>query len=280
MGNFIDLLKARWSDGHFLCVGLDTDYAKLPEEFRKYSIADAIFKFNQAIVRATAEYCCAFKPNAAFYEGYGLEGLEALIRTNEYIGENYPAIPVIFDAKRGDIGNTNQGYLKAAFDVFKAQAITLHPYLGKEALQPFLDAKDCGVFVLCHTSNPGAGEFQELKVDGRELYQVVAGKVSSQWNYNQNCGLVVGATYPKQLAEVRKIAGDIPILIPGIGAQGGDLVETVTNGLNEAGAGIIINASRSIIYASRESDFDRAAGREAAAMDEAIQKAVHRVGKN
>jgi orotidine-5'-phosphate decarboxylase len=135
------------------------------------------------------------------------------------------------------------------------------------------------VFVLCHTSNPGAGEFQELKVDGRELYQVVAEKVSSQWNYNQNCGLVVGATYPKQLAEVRKVAGDIPILIPGIGAQGGDLVETVTSGLNEAGAGIIINASRSIIYASRESDFDRAAGREAAAMDEAIQKVVNRARK-
>lgn len=279
MESFFDLLGTRWSKGYFLCIGLDTDYEQLPEGIPRDSIAGALLEFNRRIIEATAGFCCAFKPNTAFYEGYGLEGIEALIKTTKFIREHYPDLPVILDAKRADIGNTNLGYLKAAFEVFQAHAVTVHPYLGKEALQPFLNDRSKGIFVLCHTSNPGAGEFQELKVNGEELYKVVAGKISRDWNINQNCGLVMGATYPKQLAEVRQIAGEIPFLIPGIGAQGGDLPETIRNGLNSQGAGIIINASRSIIYASKGREFDRAAGAEAARLDREIRNIIAQVLK-
>jgi orotidine-5'-phosphate decarboxylase len=248
-------------------VGLDADYAKIAPLFPADSVADAIFRFNRAIVEATAEYSCAFKPNSAFYEGYGLPGLEALLRTTQFIRENFPELPIILDAKRADIGNTNRGYAKAAFEVFGAHALTVHPYLGKEALGPFLADPDHAVFVLCHTSNPGAGEFQELTVAGRELYKIVADQVSREWNANRNCGLVVGATYPGQLAEVRAIAGDLPLLIPGIGAQGGDLRQTVLHGLTAAGDGIVVNASRSILYASSGADFSVAAAAEAERLD-------------
>ncbi len=268
---FNDLVAARWRNGLFLCVGLDTDYAKIAPLFKDESVSDALFHFNRAIVEATAEFCCAFKPNSAFYEGYGLAGMEALLRTNRFIREHYPELPIILDAKRADIGNTNQGYVKAAFEVFGAHAITLHPYLGKEALQPFLADPNHSVFVLCHTSNPGAGEFQELTVAGRELYKIVAERVAREWNANGNCGLVVGATYPEQLAEVRAIAGDLPLLIPGIGAQGGDLEQTVRNGLTAAGDGIVINASRSVLYASSGADFATAAAAEARRLAEAIR---------
>lgn len=271
MANFNQLLEARWSQGHFLCVGLDTDYCKLPLSVKKASVAESLFNFNKEIIEATAGYCCAFKPNSAFYEGYGLEGLQALIETNRFIRENYPEIPIILDAKRADIGNTNLGYVKAAFEVYSAHAITVHPYLGQEALQPFLEREEYGVIVLCHTSNPGAAEFQELQSSGRELYQIVASRVSRDWNFNHNCGLVVGATYPRQLAEVRRLAPDLPILIPGIGAQGGDLAQTVKNGLNSNGKGIIINSSRGIIYASNGTDFGQAARDEAAKLDLAIK---------
>ncbi|HBE79283.1 MAG TPA: orotidine-5'-phosphate decarboxylase [Firmicutes bacterium] len=272
MANFNQLLQSRWSQGHFLCVGLDSDYQKLPTCIKTTAIADSLIHFNREIIEATAEFCCAFKPNIAFYEGYGLEGLKALIETNRFIREHYPEIPIILDAKRADIGSTNKGYVKAAFEIYFANAITVHPYLGQEALQPFLENPEIGVIVLCHTSNPGAGEFQELQSDGRELYKIVASRVSQSWNRNHNCGLVVGATYPEQLAEVRQIAGDLPLLIPGIGAQGGDLAQTVTNGLNSKGSGIIINSSRSIIYASDDRDFMQAAGAEAAKLDQAIRQ--------
>jgi orotidine-5'-phosphate decarboxylase len=272
MATFNELLMSRWKQGHFLCVGLDTDYNKLPESVKKASVADSIFNFNKEIIEATAGYCCAFKPNSAFYEGYGLDGLQALIKTNHFIRDRFPEVPVILDAKRADIGSTNIGYVKAAFEAYMANAITVHPYLGQEALKPFLESKEHGVIVLCHTSNPGAGEFQELQCNGQELYKVVARKVSQTWNLNGNCGLVVGATYPQQLAEVRQIAPDLPLLIPGIGAQGGDLSETVINGLNSKGFGIIINSSRNIIYASNGQNFGQAAGVEAAKLDEAIRK--------
>jgi len=272
MNSFMALLESRWNDGYFLCVGLDPDYDKLPAKFKQESVSDAIFHFNREIIEATAPYCGAFKPNTAFYEGYGLDGLEALIKTNRFIREQYPMHPIILDAKRADIGNTNAGYVKAAFEVLHAHAITVHPYLGKEAMAPFLAEKDRGVLVLCHTSNPGAGEFQELKINGEEFYRVVAAKVSREWNGNGNCGLVTGATYPKQLAEIRKIAGDLPLLIPGIGAQGGALHQTVTHGLNSAGEVIIINASRSIIYASTGDDFAAAAATEAARLAAEIRQ--------
>lgn len=272
MNSFMALLESRWNEGHFLCVGLDTDFEKLPAKFKQEPVSDALFHFNREIIEATAPHCGVFKPNVAFYEGYGLEGLDALIRTNRFIRERYPVHPIILDAKRADIGNTNAGYAKAAFEVLQAHAITVHPYLGREALAPFLAEKKRGVIVLCHTSNPGAGEFQELKVGGQELYKIVAEKVSREWNYNGNCGLVMGATYPKQLAEIRNIAGDLPLLIPGIGAQGGDLQQTVINGLNSAKEGIIINASRSILYASSGNDFAAAAAAEAAQLDAEIRR--------
>lgn len=272
MNSFMALLESRWNEGHFLCVGLDTDYEKLPEKFKRQPVGDALFNFNREIIEATAPHCGVYKPNVAFYEGYGLEGLDALIRTNRFIRERYPVHPIILDAKRADIGNTNTGYVKAAFGVLQAHAITVHPYLGKEALAPFLNEKDRGVFVLCHTSNPGAGEFQELKSGGEELFRIVAGNVSRDWNDNGNCGLVMGATYPKQLAEIRDVAGDLPLLIPGIGAQGGDLGQTVLNGLNSAKQGIIINASRSILYASSGNDFAAAAAAEAAHLTAEIRR--------
>lgn len=278
MANFMELLKARWNEGCFLCVGLDSDYQKLPLSVKEESIGDSLFNFNKSIIEATAKFCCAFKPNIAFYEGYGLEGLEALIRTNQFIRNHYPDYPIILDAKRADIGNTNTGYVKATFEIFQAHALTVHPYFGQEALEPFLANKDHGVIVLCHTSNPGAKDFQELVTGNQELYKEIAAQVSHKWNYNGNCGLVIGATYPSQLKEVRKIAGDLPFLIPGIGAQGGDLTETIINGLNSSQTGIIINASRSIIYASSDQDFAKAAGLEAARLDREIRSIIKKEG--
>lgn len=275
MDNFSEILSYQWSNKKFLCVGLDSDYRKIPAQLQKLPALEGIFRFNRAIVEATADFCCAYKPNSAFYEGHGSAGVEALIRTNKFIRENYPEHLLILDAKRADIGNTNLGYAQAAFEIFQAHAITVHPYLGGEALLPFLEDRKRGVFVLCHTSNPGAAEFQELKINGTELYKVVATRVSKEWNRNQNCGLVMGATFPEQLAEVRKVADDLPFLIPGIGAQGGDLERTVINGINRQGNGIIINASRSIIYASSGADFAQAAARKAAILNEAIQAIIN-----
>lgn len=272
MANFLEILKYQWERERFLCVGLDTDFKKLPQELQKLPVNEALLQFNRMIVEATAEHCAAFKPNSAFYEGYGMDGWDALIKTNAFIREKYPNHLIILDAKRADIGNTNFGYVKAAYEVLQAHAITVHPYLGREALTPFLEDGDHGVFVLCHTSNPGAAEFQELKVDNHDLYKIVAAKVQHEWNANQNCGLVVGATFPDQLGEVRKLAPDLPFLIPGIGAQGGDLERTVINGLDKNGAGIIINASRSIIYASPGPDFPVAAAREGKLLNESIRK--------
>ncbi len=277
MSNYQQLIEKRWEQGHFLCVGLDTDYAKIAPRYEGVPVAEAVFRFNQAIIDATAAYCCAFKPNSAFYEGYGLAGLEGLIRTNQYIRQTYPDIPIILDAKRADIGNTNQGYVKAAFEICAAHAITVHPYLGKEALQPFLSNPDVGVIVLCHTSNPGAAEFQELSGGGELLYQIVARRVAEVWNENHNCSLVVGATYPEQIAAVRKIVGDLPLLIPGIGAQGGDLRQTVIHALDSRGMGMIINASRSILYASNGAGFATAAADEAQKLDQAIRALIREI---
>lgn len=273
---FNELLQKQWEKQRFLCVGLDADYAKLPKEIQRSSVSDSIYEFNRLIIEATAEFSGAYKPNIAFYEGYGLEGLDALVRTNRYLREHYPEIPIILDAKRADIGSTNQGYVKMVEDIFLAHAITVHPYLGKEALMPFLERSHLGVIVLCHTSNPGAAEFQDLAVAGEQpLYQKVAEAVHREWNTYGNCSLVLGATYPEQLAEVRKLAPDLPFLIPGVGAQGGDLEQTVKNGLDARGAGIIINASRSIIYASSGADFAEAARNEAEKMDRAIKAVIN-----
>ena len=270
-GNFMEMLRARWAQGKFICVGLDSDSDKIPASLRRHDVGSTLIDFSRAIAEATADLVCAFKPNSAFYERHGFTGISALKVIIDDLHAIAPEVPVILDAKRADIGNTNIGYVKMVFDYLQADAVTVHPYLGAEALEPFLDRADKGVFVLCRTSNPGAGEFQDLEIEFRagtsgsefkRLYQVVAHSVASNWNKNGNCGLVVGATYPDELRKVRELVGDIPILIPGIGAQGGDLEATVAAGKNSSSQGMIINSSRGIIFASSGPDFAEAARRE------------------
>ena len=273
--NFMAMLQKKWNEGKFVCVGLDSQYEKIPECVRlRWSGAwMATANFNRSIVDETKDSACAYKPNSAFYEAQGSCGLQALVATICYIRQVAPDVPVIFDAKRGDIGNTNDGYVKAAFDeaYLMADAITISPYLGMEANEPFLAQKDKGIFILCRTSNKGSNEFQDLRLDtGERLYQRVAENVSKYWNKNGNCGLVVGATFPDELQNVRNMVGDMPILIPGIGAQGGDLENTVRAGKNSKNGGMIINSSRQIIFASNGPDFAEAARRETQKLHDSI----------
>ena len=267
---FRDMIEARWSLLTFVCVGLDSDYTQIPACVRTPSVEDTIFYFNREIVEATRDLVCAYKPNIAFYEASHVKGIKALYRTIKYINAHAPDIPVILDAKRADIGNTNKRYATFAFDILGSDAITVNPYLGQEALHPFLEYKDKGIFVLCRTSNPRAGEFQDLLFNGIPLYQVVAQHVATEWNTHNNCGLMVGATYPDQIREVRNVVGNMPILIPGIGEQAADLGEAVTAGLDNRGYGIVVNASRSIIFASKGPDFADAARKETKKMSTAI----------
>ncbi len=259
---FISMLEKRWQDNTSVCVGLDPVYDRLPISVRQdASPEDAFFAFNRAIIDATYDLVCAYKPNSAFYEALGDAGIRVLIKTVAYIQHTYPLIPVILDAKRADIGNTNLGYAEAAFETICADAITVHPYLGKEALAPFLARKDKGIIVLVKNSNPGSDEFQNLLVGDKQepLYQVVARNIAHSWNTYGNCAIVVGATYPSELRRVRTIVGDMPILIPGIGAQGGDIAATVAAGKDSRGWGMIINSSRNILFASPNEDFAQAA---------------------
>ena len=228
-----------------------------------------------AIVRQTRDLVCAYKPNAAFFEALGPDGAWALGRVIEEIRDLAPDVPIIYDAKRGDIGSTNQGYAHDAFDRLGADAITVHPYLGQEALRPFLDRAEKGIIVLCRTSNPGGGEFQDLAVGGTPLYRVVAEHVAASWNRRDNCAVVVGATYPDELLEVRRIVGDMPILIPGIGAQGGDVARTVVAGRDSRGRGMIINSGRAILFASGGEDFAEAARHQTRLLHDEIEQ--HRV---
>lgn len=253
-----------------LCVGLDSDIAKIPHRF--HSLKYPQFEFNKWIIDQTHEYVCAYKPNIAFYEARGDQGIKELKMTAEYLQENHPDIFTICDAKRADIGNTNEGYVKSIFDWYGFDAVTLNPYLGREAIQPFLDRKDKVSIILCKTSNPGGGEIQDVQVrhpepdnesmaksKGEEssnsgsasvpLWQLIAYKVAREWNENDNCMLVVGATYPEQLAQVRQIIGTMDILVPGVGSQGGDLQQTLDAGLTPGKKGLIISISRSIIFA-------------------------------
>ena len=234
-----DLFNAIKRNNSQLCVGLDIDTSKLPQKFLKSE--DPIFDFNRYIIENTRDYVCSYKPNMAFYEMYGTYGLEALIRTIELVHKN--GLPVILDAKRGDIGNSSAAYAKAIFEVYKADATTVSPYMGHDSVKPFIDYHDKGIFVLCLTSNVGFRDFQISGAD-EPLYKSVAKHVKG-WNTYGNCGLVVGATKPAELMEIREIAGNMPILIPGIGSQGGDIEKSVKAG----GKYAIINASRSIIYA-------------------------------
>ncbi len=264
----LDAIVAK--NNSLLCVGLDSDITKLPPITLKEKHKQ--FSFNKAIIDATHDFVCTYKPNTAFYESRGLGGIEALKLTCDYLRQTYPEIPLIIDAKRADIGNTNEGYIKYIFDYLGADAVTLQPYLGGEALKPFLDLKDKGIFILCKTSNPGAGEFQDLLVNGKPLYQKVAKQVAKKWNDNGNCGLVVGATYPEELKIVRRIVGDMPLLVPGIGVQGGDIKTSVKAGLDSRRAGMIINASRSIIFASNANDFAQKARQEAEKLRDEINQ--------
>lgn len=252
--DFISKLEAAQDKNNsLLCVGLDPDQPKLPPS------VDSYFEFNKAIIDATADLVCAYKPNTAFYEARGAEGIEELKQTCDYIRISQPEIPIILDFKRGDIGNTNDHYAKFAFEYLGADAITIQPYLGAGAVQSFIAYKNKGIIVLCKTSNEGSSEFQDQEVGDKKLYQVVAENVSNNWNVNGNCLLVVGATYPDDLAEIRQIVGDMSLLVPGIGAQGGDVAATIKAGMNSAKKGLIINSSRAILYASNGDDFVKAA---------------------
>ncbi len=272
--HFQTLIQKQWESKRFLCVGLDPDLERLPTSLKTQNNPEALLAFNTSIIDATRDLVCAFKPNSAFYEAHGTDGWRVLKETISYCHSVAPDVPVILDAKRADIGNTNEGYVEAIFDYLNADAVTVHPYLGGDAIRPFLDRREKGIFLLCRTSNHGAEEFQDMLVDGRPLHQVVAEHVHATWNTEGNCGLVVGATRAESIGAVRSLVGDMPILIPGVGAQGGDVAASVRAGKNSRGDGIIINSSRSILYASRGEDFADAARRSAQQLHDAINDAL------
>jgi orotidine-5'-phosphate decarboxylase len=270
-----ELLAGQLSAGRHLVVGLDPDPARIPTAVDPSgSAANRVVAFNREIVEATAELACAYKPNAAFYEALGEDGFAALAETIAAIRAAAPEAPVILDAKRADIGSTNAGYVSAAFDQLGADAITVHPYLGREALKPFLARREKLIFVLARTSNPGAGELQDLDVGGLPLYRHVARTVASGWNGAGNCGLVVGATYPEEMRLVREdVPPSMPILVPGVGAQGGDVAAVVAAHREVESNAYLIAASRAIVYASSSADFAAAAHDAATSIDAEIRAA-------
>jgi len=234
-----------------LSIGLDIDKEKMPAYLFE-STENHFLNFNKSIIDATKDLVCAYKLNMAFYEVLGKQGFEILEKTISYIPKD---VIVILDGKRNDIGNTAKMYAKGLFEAFNADAVTVNPYLGKDSISPFLEYKDKCSFILCRTSNPSAVDFQNLIVSNRPFYEKVANKIK-EWNNFDNCGAVVGATYPDELKAIRKILGEeIPILIPGVGAQGGDVEKTVKYGTNKNGEMAIINSSRGIIYASKDESF-------------------------
>ena len=256
MSGFIEQLTRAWERSDSLaCVGLDPEIERFPRDIAAEPAA--IFQFNRAIIDATADLVCAYKPQFAHYAAYEAE--DQLERTIEYIHQTHPGVPVILDAKRGDVGHTAERYAIEAFERYGADAVTVNPYLGGDALEPFLRHADKGVVILCRTSNPGARDLQDCVIGPRKLYQVVAELAAQRWNSRGNCLLVVGATYPHELAEVRALVGDMPLLVPGVGAQGGDVAQAVQNGQTAQGTGLIVSSSRGILYASAGEDFASAA---------------------
>ncbi len=253
---FTEKLAAVWQQHNSLvCVGLDPDLDRLPEHLPKN--AEGIYIFCRAIIDATHDLVCAYKPQIAYFAAHQAEGaLQAVIA---YIQKNYPAVPVILDSKRGDIGSTAEQYVSEAFVRYGADAVTINPYMGYDTAEPFLRHAEKGVVILCRTSNPGAADFQDMDVGGRPLFEVVAERVAQHWNHNGNCMLVVGATWPEQMARVRALVGDVPFLVPGVGAQGGDVEKLMRAGRTADGTGLVINSSRGILYASKGSDFADAA---------------------
>ena len=274
---FIDKLRARWQQADSLvCVGLDPDPARFPDAF--VDDEDALFSFCRDIVDATAGYACAFKPQIAYFAAHN-GGEAALQRLIAHINGAHPDVPVILDAKRGDIGSTAAQYAVEAFERYGADAVTLNPYMGRDSADPFLQYNDRGCVFLCHTSNPGARDFQELTVPdgsgGEPLYQRIARTIAGEWNADGNCALVVGATFPEELKVIRGIVGDMPLLIPGIGAQGGDIEAVVRNGRTADGTGLVINSSRGILYASSGAGYAEAAADAARDLRDAINRHRH-----
>ena len=241
-----------------LCVGLDSDLSRIPQEFLDDSHPQ--FAFNRHIIEQTHTYASAYKPNIAFYESQGINGLESLKLTVEYLASEHPDIVTICDAKRGDVSSTSAQYAKMVFDLYEFDAVTLHPYMGYDGLKPFLDYQDKACIIVCRTSNPGSGEFQDLKIKkrgGKMLWEVLAEHVANEWNENNNCMIVMGATYPNDLRSVRSIVGDMTFLVPGVGAQGGEIEPVMRAGLNNDGMGMILSASRSVIFAESPADVAR-----------------------
>lgn len=260
------ILDSAESHRSLLCVGLDLDPKRIPKSCGEG--IKGMARFALQIIEATADVVAAYKPNMAFYEALGPDGLSLL----KLIASRIPGETVIIlDAKRGDIGNSAGFYAQACFELYRADWVTVNPYMGYDSLQPFLEYEDKGIFVLCLTSNPGAGDFQRLNVDGIPLYLHIARKVES-WNKEGNCGLVVGATYPEQLVEIRQSAGEMPILIPGIGAQGGDLEQAVKNGTAVFTKPALINVSRSVLYASDSENYAQAARNEVDRLNNEINR--------
>ncbi len=273
--NFLEkLLQASRQHNSLLCVGLDPEPARFPTVLRSMPVEEAVFRFCQAIINTTAPYVCAYKPNIAFFEVLGSIGMQVFEEVLRIIPSH---IPIIVDAKRGDIGTTAQKYAQALFEVYDCDAATVNPYSGYDSMAPFLQYHDKGVFLLCHTSNPGARDFQDLLVSdengslGKPLYEVVARRVAS-WNEAGNCGLVVGATYPSELASIRALCPGMPILIPGVGAQGGDLEVSVKAGVDVQGERAIIAVSRSILYASSDENYADAAREEVRTLQRRINE--------
>lgn len=255
---FIQKLEQCWSSSNsLLCVGLDPNWQKIPPHLK--DLPEPIFEFCKAIVDATYDLVCAYKPQIAYFSG--LQAEDQLEKTLNYIRATYPHIPIILDSKRGDIGSTAEMYAVEAFDRYKADAVTVNPYMGRDSAQPFLDRADRGTVLLCRTSNPGAADIQDLLVDGQPLYEKVASMISQHWDANNNCCIVVGATWPEQMARLREITGDMPFLVPGVGAQGGDVEALVKAGQTANGRGLMINSSRAIIYAGNDENFAIAARR-------------------
>ena len=259
MSGFTQALARAWEkNDSLLCVGLDPEIERFPPHIA--AAPSPIFQFNKAIVDATHDLVCAYKPQFAHYAAYEAE--DQLERTIDYVHRSYPGIPVILDGKRGDVGNTAERYAIEAFERYGADAVTVNPYLGGDSLEPFLRRADKGVVILCRTSNPGARDLQDLEVGARRLYHVVAELAATRWNGHGNCALVVGATYPHELAEVRRIVGAMPLLLPGVGAQGADVAQAVANGQTADGTGLMVSSSRGILYGSartRDADFAAAA---------------------
>src|ERR1700730_13626041 len=256
MSAFIDNLAGGWERSNSLvCVGLDPEIERFPRHIAAQP--SPIFQFNKAIIDATADLVCAYKPQFAHYAAYEAE--DQLERTIEYVHRSYPGIPVILDSKRGDVGNTAVRYAIEAFERYGADAVTVNPYLGGDSLEPFLQYEDRGVIILCRTSNPGGRDLQDLEVGGRKLYQVVADMAARKWNQRGNWLVVVGATQPRELAEGREIVGKMPFLVPGVGAQGGDVALAVTNGQTDDGTGLIVSSCWGCLYAGSDDNFSTAA---------------------